>query len=518
MNRVNETLMDDSRLTKSAIFSDIMSKNNRRMIKAFVSILMLSNFSVILIKLTGKGSSHLTYTSIVIELVSITAILLITILLLRKRTGTIFSGYLTITTVFISLGIFQVSFPGAPELFAANYITLSLSVFYFNPWLCIYSLVMVLFCQTGIFFIRPELMPTGASSNIMTRYIVYIMTGIGATSGASAARHLLKLTVSKHNESMDSLKNLREMARSVFESISILKQHASGQENVTGSMKEISVDQAKSLEVITSALEELSKNADSVSATARSLYEEMSITVEAIDDLKDVNDSLQNDSLQVQQTLGNVLNYSGNSSTHIEKTREKFNTVQAKSDEMSNFISVINDIADHVNLLSLNASIEAARAGEAGRGFAIVAEQISKLADQTAFNAKEIERIINENSGLINESNTLIGESATLTGRLHEAISGVKKQIDTTVDKINDIDLTIKTIRNLNDRVHNFSRMIETSTSEQKQATENSSRTASNIAENAGQIVNISHTISDSSRTLNELAENLKLMAGNIAV
>lgn len=518
MNRMQESTIDDGKIAKSAIFTDIMQKNNKRLIKAFIAILTLSNISVTLIKMTGKGSQHLTYKSIIIEIIVITIILAVTALYLRKKSGTSFSGYITITSVFLCLGIFQVSFPGGPELFAANYITLALSVFYFNSWLCIYSLVMVLMCQTGIFMVRPELMPGGAASNLITRYLVYIMTGIGIANGAAAARQLLKLTLEKHGESMSNLHSLRDMVKSVYKSINILKQHASGQEEVTSGMKEISEHQAISLEVITSALEELSKNADSVSSTARSLYEEMNITVEAINDLKMVNDSLQGDSLHVQQTLGAVLTYSGDSSSHIEKTREKFNIVQAKSSEMSNFISVINDIADHVNLLSLNASIEAARAGESGRGFAVVAEQISKLADQTAFNSKEIERIINENSGLINESNTLIGESAALTNKLHEAISGVKVQIDTAVDKINDIDVTIKTIRNLNERVHNFSRMIEESTSEQKIATESSSQTASDIAQNAGQIVTIAHKISESSKILNGLAENLHTLAVDIAV
>lgn len=518
MNRMQEPVIDDGRLARSALFSEIMRKNNMRLIKAFLSILILSNVSVTLIKMTGKGSQHLTYKSIITEILVITVILGATIIFLRKKSGTYFSGYVTITSVFLNLSIFQVSFPGAPELFAANYITLALSIFYFNPLLTTYSLVMVLITQTVIFIIKPELMPAGAASNLITRYLVFIMTGIGAASGAAAARQLLKLTVAKHNESMDNLHSLREMVKTVFNSINVLKHHTTGQEEVTSGMKEVSENQAIALEVITSALEELSKNADSVNETARALYDEMNITVEAINDLKMVNDSLQGDSLHVQQTLGTVLTYSGDSSSHIEKTREKFNTVQAKSSEMSNFISVINDIADHVNLLSLNASIEAARAGDTGRGFAVVAEQISKLADQTAYNSKEIERIINENSGLINESSTLIGESATLTNKLHDAISGVKKQIDTAVDKITDIDITIKTIRNLNERVHNFSRIIETSTSEQKAATENSSQTATDIAQNAGQIVRIAQTISDSSKTLNQLAENLRNLAVDIEV
>ncbi len=507
---------DESKLEKSAIFKDIMHTNNRRMLKSFITILIIANFAVTVIKFTGKGSAYLTYQTILIQILTISIILVFTEFMIRKRTGSIFSGYLTITSIVVCLGIFQFSFHGASELFAANYITLALCIFYFNPWLCIYSLLMVLFSQTVLFFLRPQIIPGGPASNIIVRYIVYLMVGLGATTGASAARHLLKLTVSKHNESMNNIFSLKEMARSVINSIMILKTHVSQQEEISDSMNSISENQASALNQITDSLETLALNAEAVTETSRSLYNEMSLTVDEINDLKDVNDSLQSDSLHVQQTLGELLIHSKESLSHIDRTRNRFITVLEKSSDMSNFINLINDIADNVNLLSLNASIEAARAGDAGRGFAVVAEQISKLADQTSANSKKIEKIIKENSSIINESHGLIGESALLTEKLHIAVSGIKDQIDIAVNKIGDIDVTIRTIRNLNDHVHNFSKTIEKSTTEQKQSTEESSKTTSEIAGQAGEIVNISRRINESTRILNELAEGLRGLAGGI--
>lgn len=71
--------------------------------------------------------------------------------------------------------------------------------------------------------------------------------------------------------------------------------------------------------------------------------------------------------------------------------------IEKSSNEMAGIMSLINDIADKINLLSLNASIESARAGEAGRGFAVVAEEISKLADQTGTSIKSIDTLIRTN-------------------------------------------------------------------------------------------------------------------------
>ena len=78
----------------------------------------------------------------------------------------------------------------------------------------------------------------------------------------------------------------------------------------------------------------------------------------------------------------------------VLRVAEQIQDMNGAIQNITKAVSMIQDIADETDLLSLNASIEAARAGEAGRGFAVVAEQISKLADQSKRSATEIEQII----------------------------------------------------------------------------------------------------------------------------
>lgn len=87
---------------------------------------------------------------------------------------------------------------------------------------------------------------------------------------------------------------------------------------------------------------------------------------------------------------------SSNESTKesVLRVAEQIQDMNGAIQNITKAVSMIQDIADETDLLSLNASIEAARAGEAGRGFAVVAEQISKLADQSKRSATEIEQII----------------------------------------------------------------------------------------------------------------------------
>ena len=167
---------------------------------------------------------------------------------------------------------------------------------------------------------------------------------------------------------------------------------------------------------------------------------------------------------------------------------DKMNLISSGGKSIEEFMNIINDITDRINLLSLNAAIEAARAGEHGRGFAVVADEIGKLALATSDNSKQISTQVSSIIRDITEGTALMNS----TKKQLEQTFGIINTVTTSTKEVQSLvlgqDAAINRIVTQAGLMDNLSKDIESATKKQSQAIGSALKTISRLAEMARDI------------------------------
>ena len=169
-----------------------------------------------------------------------------------------------------------------------------------------------------------------------------------------------------------------------------------------------------------------------------------------------------------------------------------------QAQDIGNVMNVITDIADQTNLLALNAAIEAARAGEAGRGFAVVADEVRKLAEKTMDATKEvgsaianIQSVADLNIKATDHAVSKIAESTELAGKSGEVLHSIVEMMDNAASQVSGIATAAEEQSSTSEQINHSAEEVNQLTQEASEVMEQSASAVQEVARMAAQLTQV---------------------------
>ena len=339
-----------------------------------------------------------------------------------------------------------------------------------------------LFMAAIHFLIRNRLAPLATAVQATERLGAGDLQPVESPGAAGSANEVDKMTYSLSQ----AVQAMREMIGQVDESARRLLQAAADMESSAGDTLTRIRDQASSASGLAASVEEVSV---SISHTADNAREAAEVTGRA-------HAAGETGRSRVEATVAEMERIA----VEIHDSAGLIQSLGNRSAQISAIISVIKDIADQTNLLALNAAIEAARAGEQGRGFAVVADEVRKLAERTSVSAQEIAETI---ANMVRETDAAVDRMQAVSDEMSRGVAMARE----AGSAIQEID---RTTSEASRYVHD----IASATREQSTASQEMARLVEHVAQVSEQNAGAVAASADKARQMKGLAVQMESLLG----
>jgi len=247
--------------------------------------------------------------------------------------------------------------------------------------------------------------------------------------------------------------------------------------------KERITETATAMEEMNSTVLEVARNAASAAQSAESARQEALTGADVVRRVVEAIEKVQRQALTLKENMSELA---------------------VSAEGIGKIISVINDIADQTNLLALNAAIEAARAGEAGRGFAVVADEVRKLAEKTMIATKEVEQAIHGiqsatqvNSQSVDDSVSITQDATSLANESGNSLQRIVQLVAETSDQVSSIATASEEQSAASEEINRAISEVNSISDQTAEGMEESARAVNDLAEQAQELQRLVETMAE---------------------
>ena len=329
-----------------------------------------------------------------------------------------------------------------------------------------------------------------AIAGYIARHLNEMMTIINTIAGGDFSAHIHHAYKDEFGQARNALRNMRnslnkvmtmtrDAAESLQERIATLQNAQNDIVSKTSETESQSVTVAAAADEMVSTTQDIARNCEGAASTSETARD---VTNQGVERVREAGRKIEEQSAVTRDNAA------------------KIESLARQTEQIGSIVSTIDDIAAQTNLLALNAAIEAARAGEAGRGFAVVADEVRALASRTTQSTQEIARMVQ----------SVQADAKAAEEAINASVAGMEAVATETVDTVQLLDEVNQHVMGVNAQIT----QIATAAEEQTTATAEISTNMQNITTESQAMAQLAHTAHDD---LDEVTAELQHLSHEIS-